>query len=54
MTGLLWRVLPRGRFYDGIKLVVFVGILVVMGLLARRGVLPRTRRIVPGELAISD
>src|SRR5579884_127116 len=52
--GLLWRVLPRGRLFGAIKLAVFVGILVVMGLLARRGILPRTRRIVPGELAISD
>ena len=33
---------------------VFAGILIVTALLARRGVLPRTRRIVPGELAISD
>ena len=37
-----------------IKLTVFVRILVFVGLLARRGILPRTRRIVPGELAISD
>jgi hypothetical protein len=36
------------------KLVVFVGILAVMGNLARRGRLPRTRPIVPGELAVSD
>jgi hypothetical protein len=54
VLGLLWRTMPRGRATDAIELVVFVGILVVTGLLARRGVLPRTRRIVPGELAISD
>jgi hypothetical protein len=54
VLGLLWKTLPRGRTTDAIELVVFVGILVVTGLLARRGVLPRTRRIVPGELAISD
>jgi hypothetical protein len=54
VLGLLWRTLPRGRTADAIELVVFVGILVLTGLLARRGVLPRTRRIVPGELAISD
>ena len=29
-------------------------ILVVVGVLSRRGLLPRTRRIVPGELAVSD
>src|SRR5439155_25819884 len=34
---------------DAIKLIVFAGILSVTGVLARRGVLPRTRRIVPGE-----
>ena len=52
--GILWVTLPPGRPGDAVKLIVFVSILVVTGLLARRGVLPRTRRIVPGELAISD
>ncbi len=53
--GLLWVALPaHSRAADGLKLAVFIAILVIMGLLARRGVLPRTRRIVPGELAISD
>jgi len=51
---LLWKVLPRSRGFDTIKLVVFVGVLVFVGNLARRGRLPRTRQIVPGELAISD
>lgn len=52
---LLWVVLPaHSRAADSIKLAIFLGILVFMGLLARRGVLPRTRPIVPGELAISD
>ena len=51
---ILWTVLPRSRTFDGLKLAVFVGILVWMGNLARRGLLPRTRPIVPGELAISD
>jgi len=50
----LWKTMPRGRMEDAIKLGVFVLILAGMGLLARRGVMPRTRRIVPGELAISD
>jgi hypothetical protein len=40
--------------FDVIKLAVFVGILGYVGNLARRGLLPRTRPIVPGELAISD
>ena len=55
VAGLLWIVLPaHSRIADSIKLTVFVAILVFTGLLARRGLLPRTRRIVPGELAISD
>ena len=51
---LLWTILPRSRAMDVLKLVVFVGILAWVGNLARRGLLPRTRPIVPGELAISD
>ena len=51
---LMWVVLPQGRLFDAIKLAVFVGILAWVGSLARRGLLPRTRPIVPGELAISD
>ena len=50
----LWAVLPYGRAWDVVKLLIFVGILVYMGNLARRGLLPRTRPIVPGELAVSD
>jgi hypothetical protein len=51
---LLWRVLPQTRSSDVIKLVVFLGILAFVGNLARLGRLPRTRPIVPGELAVSD
>ena len=51
---LLWRVLPRSTAGDIFKLAVFVGILAFVGNLARLGVLPRTRPIVPGELAVSD
>ena len=54
MLWLLWTVLPRGRSWDTLKLAVFVGILAYVGNLARRGLLPRTRPIVPGELAVSD
>ena len=50
----LWAVLPQGRAWDIVKLLVFTGILVYMAHLARRGLLPRTRPIVPGELAVSD
>jgi hypothetical protein len=50
----LWKVLPRSTGGDVVKLVAFVGILAYVGNMARRGLLPRTRPIVPGELAISD
>ena len=50
----LWKALPRGLEYDVLKLAVFVGILAAVGWCARLGLLPRTRPIVPGELAISD
>ena len=51
---VLWKVLPRSTGADLAKLAVFVGILALVGNLARLGVLPRTRPIVPGELAVSD
>jgi hypothetical protein len=51
---VLWKTLPRGFEFDVIKLVVFVGILASVGLSACLGLLPRTRPIVPGELAVSD
>ena len=51
---LMWYVVPRGRAGDAVKLFIFVGILAFVGHLARLGRLPRTRPIVPGELAVSD
>jgi hypothetical protein len=51
---LLWKVVPPGRSGDAVKLAVFVGVLLFVGNLARLGILPRTRPIVPGELAVSD
>jgi hypothetical protein len=51
---ILWKVLPQTRVADAIKLAVFIGILLYAGNMARRGLLPRTRPIVPGELAVSD
>jgi hypothetical protein len=50
----LWKVLPSARGADALKLMVFVGILAAVGQMARLGLLPRTRPIVPGELAVSD
>jgi hypothetical protein len=51
---ILWKTLPETRLGSLIKLAVFVGVLAVMGLAASRGMLPRTRPIVPGEWMISD
>ena len=51
---LLWKVLPQTRPADALKLFVFLAILAFVGNLARLGRLPRTRPIVPGELAVSD
>ena len=50
----VWKVIPRTRVGDSIKLVVFLAILAFLGRLAMRGRLPRTRPIVPGEIAVSD
>jgi len=50
----MWKALPQGFAFDVIKLVVFVGIMGVIAWCARLGLLPRTRPIVPGELAVSD
>jgi hypothetical protein len=54
VLGVLWKVLPRTRLSDAVKLLVFTGILALFGHFARLGLLPRTRPIVPGESAVSD
>jgi hypothetical protein len=51
---LMWKLLPHGVAADVLKLAVFASLLVCVGMFARRGLLPRTRPIVPGEWAISD
>jgi hypothetical protein len=51
---VLWKVVPETRTGSFIKLSVFVIALAIMGTAASRGVLPRTRPIVPGEWAVSD
>jgi len=50
----LWKALPQTRPSDVLKLVVFLGVLAFMGNLARRGRLPRTRPILPGETVVAD
>jgi len=54
VLGILWVVLPRTRMADLTKLIVFLGIIAFMGSLSARGLLYRTRRILPGELVVSD
>ena len=51
---VLWKFLPQNRPADIVKLLVFWGTLALVGNFARRGLLPRTRPILPGQLAISD
>jgi len=51
---LLYLTLPRARASDVVELIAFLGVLAVMGRLAMRGRLPRTRPIVPGEVATLD
>jgi hypothetical protein len=51
---MLWKTLPETPVFDAAKLVAFLAVLAYLGNLARRGVLPRTRPIVPGELFVSD
>jgi hypothetical protein len=50
----VWKTLPATRTASLIKLGVYCGALALMALLASRGVLPRTRPIVPGESMIAD
>ena len=50
----VWKALPETREASAIKLGVFVGALLAMGFAAYRGVLPRTRPIVPGEFMVAD
>jgi hypothetical protein len=51
---VVWKILPQTRAASWVKLGIFVGALVVAGLAAYRGKLPRTRPIVPGELMVAD
>ena len=52
--GLLWKLLPQTQIADAVKLIVFLGILVLVAQFSRWGMLPRTRPIVAGELAVLD
>ncbi|MBB5341318.1 hypothetical protein [Tunturiibacter gelidoferens] len=49
-----WKTLPETRTASLAKLTIFACALLLMGLAAYRGALPRTRPIVPGELMVAD
>jgi hypothetical protein len=50
----LWQTLPPTRTANVLKLGAFVGAVLLMGLAAYRGALPRTRPIVPGGWMVGD
>ena len=52
--GLVWKLMPNTREASAIKLAVFVATLALMGIAAARGMLPRTRPIMPGEQIVAD
>ena len=52
--GLLWKFLPQTQIADAVKLIIFLGILVLVAQFSRWGMLPRARPIVAGELAVLD
>jgi cation transport ATPase len=49
---VLWKTLPPTRMGSLVKLVVYAGTLVLVGITAYNGALPRTRPIVPGEVMV--
>ena len=51
---VFWKTLPQTHTASAAKLGIFAGALLLMGLAAYRGALPRTRPIVPGELMVAD
>jgi hypothetical protein len=51
---VLWKMLPATHVASVLKLGVFVGALVMMGVAAYGGRLPRTRRIVAKEWMVAD
>jgi hypothetical protein len=51
---VLWKLLPRTHVADIAKLLVYVAALAAVGQVAHRGLLPRTRAILPGEAMVAD
>ena len=51
---ILWKILPETRPSNQVKLVLYLATLALVGIAASRGILPRTRPIIPGEIMVSD
>jgi hypothetical protein len=51
---ILWKALPETPFTAEFKLAAFVASLVLVGIAAAAGILPRTRPIIPGEFMVAD
>ncbi len=51
---VLWKALPLSRRTAVVKLAVFTGALAVIAIAGLRGILPRTRPILAGELIVAD
>jgi hypothetical protein len=51
---ILWKLLPRSHGSDVVKLVVYCAMLLIVGIAAVAGLLPRTRPILPGEILVAD
>jgi len=54
VLGALWKTLPPTHTAAIVKLAIFATVLLLMAFAAYRGMLPRTRPILPGELMIAD
>lgn len=50
---VLWKTLPVSPSTNLVKLTIFAGLLIVVGHLARRGILPRTRPILAGTIEVN-
>jgi hypothetical protein len=51
---VMWKTLPLTRATDILKFCVFTAVLLMFGVAAALGLLPRTRPILPGEVIIAD
>jgi len=51
---VLWKLTPKNHITDIVKLVTYTLVLMLMGLAANRGMLLRTRPILPGESMVAD